>query len=155
LASHAKQYNDFNLLVGDSESLLYFSSRERVIEAVPPGIHALSNHRLNEPWPKVRRAIAAIDALFQVKSAENALLTEGLAFLSSVETAPDNLLPDTGVGIEWERLLSPPLIVNENYGTRCSTIVLMKQREARLQEHTRDAAGCVVSVADHTLKLGV
>ena len=45
------------------------------------------------------------------------------ALLSDAAPAPDEVLPDTGVGLEWERVLSPAMIVGENYGTRCSTVL--------------------------------
>ena len=60
LAGSASQYNGFNLLVGDGDTLLYFGSREGEVRAVDPGVHALSNHLLDEPWPKVQRARAAL-----------------------------------------------------------------------------------------------
>ena len=40
-------------------------------------------------------------------------------------TASDDLLPDTGDGLELERALSPPFVLGERYGTRCSSVVLI------------------------------
>ena len=40
----------------------------------------------------------------------------------------DNLLPDTGVGLERERMLSPLFIENEEYGTRSSTVILVDRK---------------------------
>jgi uncharacterized protein with NRDE domain len=45
--------------------------------------------------------------------------------LSDTSIAPDEGLPDTGVGLELERMLSPPFVRGERYGTRCSTVVLV------------------------------
>jgi uncharacterized protein with NRDE domain len=39
--------------------------------------------------------------------------------------AADVQLPDTGVGIEWERILSPIFITSPNYGTRSSTLIFI------------------------------
>ena len=36
---------------------------------------------------------------------------------------PDAALPDTGVGLEWERLLGSIFIVSPVYGTRCSSVL--------------------------------
>ena len=44
--------------------------------------------------------------------------------LADTTVAPDSLLPDTGVGVELERSLSPPFVSGERYGTRCSSVVL-------------------------------
>jgi uncharacterized protein with NRDE domain len=41
------------------------------------------------------------------------------------QIAPDNQLPDTGVGLERERQLSSMFIKSPGYGSRCSTIVLI------------------------------
>ncbi len=39
--------------------------------------------------------------------------------------AGDNQLPDTGVGMAWERILSPIFITSPTYGTRSSTIIFI------------------------------
>ena len=140
LAARASLYNGFNLLVGDAGSLFYFGSREGEVRAVEPGVHALSNHLLDEPWPKVRRAQAGMrealgddEALFRM--------------LSDATPAPDEALPATGVGLARERQLSPILITGADYGTRTSTVLRLGTGAARLEERTRDATGTVTSAA--------
>ena len=49
----------------------------------------------------------------------------GTAQAEAFLKAPDEALPDTGVGIEWERTLSPLFIQSPSYGTRASTVVLI------------------------------
>jgi uncharacterized protein with NRDE domain len=39
----------------------------------------------------------------------------------------DDQLPDTGIGVEWERILSPIFIMSPTYGTRSSTLILIDQ----------------------------
>ncbi len=141
LAGTASQYNGFNLIVGDGDTLLYFGSREGEVRAVDPGVHALSNHLLDEPWPKVERARAALGE--SLDDGDERLF----AMLSDATPAPDSRLPDTGVGLERERLLSPILIAGPDYGTRASTVLRAGRESARLEERTRDAAGAVTSVA--------
>ncbi|HYQ93095.1 MAG TPA: NRDE family protein, partial [Candidatus Competibacteraceae bacterium] len=46
-----------------------------------------------------------------------------LRLLEDRRRAPDHLLPNTGVDLEWERLLSPLFIESPNYGTRSSTVL--------------------------------
>ena len=70
-------------------------------------------------------------------------------FLSDTATAPDSALPDTGVGLAWERVLSPALIVTPTYGTRASTILsIANNDEVSFVEHTRAIDGSVSSIAE-------
>ena len=56
--------------------------------------------------------------------------------------APDEQLPDTGVGLEMERFLSPPFICSPRYGTRASTVLTLAASGAlRISERRFDAAG--------------
>lgn len=141
LAGSASQYNGFNLLVGDGDTLFYFGSREGEVRAVEPGVHALSNHLLDEPWPKVQRARAALGE--SLGDGDEPLF----AMLSDAAPAPDSQLPDTGVGLERERMLSPILIAGPDYGTRASTVLRAGRDAARLGERTRDPSGAVTCVA--------
>ena len=139
LAARAADYAGFNLLVGDRGALLYFTSQGGGRREVEPGVHALSNHLLDEPWPKVRRAR---DAMARSLAADDPLF----AMLSDATPAPDDELPDTGVGLAWERRLSPPLITGADYGTRTSTVLrLAASGVAHLEERTRDASGRVTA----------
>jgi uncharacterized protein with NRDE domain len=116
------RYNGFNLIVGDGSGFRYYSNREDRIRDLAPGVYGLSNHLLDTPWPKVSATKSAFDALLKDGGAR---LTDDLfAILADRTRAPDNLLPSTGVGPEWERLLSAAFIVSGDYGTRSSTVVL-------------------------------
>ena len=145
LRERASAFQGFNLLLSDGASLHYFSSRTGEILDVPPGIHALSNHTLNEPWPKVEKAKSALGAALQGKMPREARQMAIYELLSDTTHAPDDALPDSGVGLEWERVLSPAMIVGEKYGTRCSTAVnVAGNGEVRFEEWSRDAGGKVV-----------
>jgi len=122
VAQAGSSYNGFNLLVGDGAELLFYSSRTGRSEAVSPGIHGLSNHLLDTPWPKVVTAKAAMS---EVLDDDGDRISEGLfTILSDAEGVPDAALPDTGVGMEWERMLAPIFIVSPDYGTRSATVLL-------------------------------
>ena len=144
LAGRAGEYNGFNLILGDRAGLFYYASRENEARAIEPGVHGLSNHLLDEPWPKVVRgrermqsAVAAHDpmpALFEM--------------LSDTTGARDEELPATGVGLDWERRLAPALITGDDYGTRASTVLSVDAGgNVSFEERTRDAAGGVASSA--------
>ncbi len=119
----ADRFNGFNLMVGDTRELLYFSNREGRQRTLKPGIYGLSNHLLDSPWPKVTSGKSALGAL--VQRGGPGLTAELFALLSDRRQAADELLPETGIGHEWERLLSAAFISSEEYGTRSSTVVLV------------------------------
>jgi uncharacterized protein with NRDE domain len=136
LSSRGDTFNGFNLLVGNSEQLIWFSNRghhdERNGRPLPPGVYGLSNALLDTPWPKVVRAKAQFSSLLCQGAPEDAYFD----MLSDTTRASDCRLPKTGVDLERERLLSPICIESENYGTRVSTVVhLSKTSDAVLREH--------------------
>jgi uncharacterized protein with NRDE domain len=133
------RYHGFNLLVGDPRQAAYGSNRASGALALTTGIHGLSNHLLDTPWPKLVRSKARLAA--QVETGEMRLepLFELLADRTQAEPAT---LPSTGVSAEWERLLSSAFIVDPRYGTRCSTVLTInRDGDARFAERSFDAYG--------------
>lgn len=150
IAPRAGAYNGFNLIVGDRASLWYFASREGAMRPVEPGVHGLSNHLLDEPWPKVRRGRSAMQAALADADPAPRLFR----MLSDTNPAPDEELPDTGVGITWERRLATALITGDDYGTRCSTVVSFAASGAiRFEEHGRLPDGSVSTRAEHRFQV--
>jgi uncharacterized protein with NRDE domain len=150
LSVRAPEYNGFNLIVGDGTSLFYFGSREGQPRAIEPGIHAISNHVLDEPWPKVVAAQVAMDEALGERDPMGALFT----MLSDPGRAADEDLPKTGVGIEWERRLSAALITGADYGTRASTVVAMTSNgEVLFEERTRERDGAVTQTVREALRV--
>jgi len=126
LLREAARYNGFNLLLGDAGSLCYVSNRAPAVRILEPGIYGLSNGLLDEAWPKVAHAKARLAAALPALPDEAALWH----LLGDDAAAPDDALPDTGVGLEWERILSPALIRTERYGTRSSAVLLVRNTPA-------------------------
>lgn len=122
IAEAANGYSGFNLVAGTIDELHYFSNAANVPpRRLEPGIYGLSNHLLNTPWPKISNGIAAFEHLI----ASGELSKESAFDLLADETlAADDELPDTGVGLDRERILSPIFVRTPIYGTRSSTIVL-------------------------------
>jgi uncharacterized protein with NRDE domain len=118
----AAQYNGFNLIAGDSRVLFYVSNREGGVRALRPGVYGLSNHLLDSPWPKVEAGKSGLAALL---AGGGELIPQLFELLADRRQAADASLPRTGVGPEWERLLSSAFIASEAYGTRSSTVVLV------------------------------
>jgi uncharacterized protein with NRDE domain len=116
------QYNGFNLIAGTPDRLFWYSNRGPGPQLLGPGIYGLSNRLLDNPWPKVTRAK---EALTRILSDPSVLSIEALfELLRNQDLAHDRELPDTGVGLEWERILSPIFITSPTYGTRSSTVIL-------------------------------
>lgn len=125
VSTQGEAYGGFNLLFGNRDKLFYFSNRvdpgTRAVGAVTPGLHSLSNHLLNSPWPKSEHAKDKLAEHLSAPSLEPDAL---LRILQRRRPFADELLPDTGVSLERERTLSPPFIVTPEYGTRCTTLLL-------------------------------
>ncbi len=127
LAHQAALYGRFNLLLWDGAELALAGNHPDYSQRrVEPGVHGLSNGDFDAPWPKVRRAHAA---LLRWIEEDTPSVTPHLAplfeALADERVAPDEQLPDTGIGLELERMLSPPFVRGERYGTRCSSVVLI------------------------------
>ncbi|PCJ32180.1 MAG: hypothetical protein COA99_16630 [Moraxellaceae bacterium] len=116
-------YNGFNLITGNINELWCLSHPTKAIEPIEEGIQGLSNARLNTPWPKVTDGKEALQNLITINQSCNEKLNhrELLGILNKRNVAQDQYLPDTGVGIESERALSPSFVLLPGYGTRVST----------------------------------
>lgn len=115
-------YNGFNLLLGDADNLYYFSNKTDGIQKLSPGIHGISNAILNTSWPKVEKAKQKLESLIKQDDVHP---FEVIDILKNTTIAKDEDLPDTGVGLELERMLSSIFIKSEKYGTRCSSVILV------------------------------
>lgn len=134
--SKAKAYNGFNLVFGWPDELLYFSNYSGSIQRVPEGIHGLSNHLLNTPWPKVERGKSKFSALLESQKLN---IHSFFELLYDENRAADDQLPDTGLSLERERALSSMFIKSPDYGTRCSTVLLIdRDNHVRFTERVYD-----------------
>jgi uncharacterized protein with NRDE domain len=118
----AKQYNGFSLIAGTTDSLFYLSNYREGIIQLNSGLFGLSNHLLETPWPKVEKGKRIIQDLLRSSVVHKEDL---LKILSDETPGADHQLPDTGVGLERERILSPAFIKSPGYGTRSSTVIMV------------------------------
>jgi len=126
-------YSGFNLLLADGHSLLYCSNRENQPRLLPPGIYGVSNHRLDSPWPKLQSARQKFTAALPGLPDDSAFFE----LLADKSIVADGELPQTGVPLEWERLLSAVFVQSASYGTRASTLVWQRADGAvRLHERS-------------------
>jgi uncharacterized protein with NRDE domain len=132
LAADGTPRAGFTLLLGDARELACWSNvGGEAPRTLAPGTYALANGPLDAPWPKARRARAALEGLVAAGAPTPDAL---LDLLADRTPAADDELPDTGVGPERERFLSSAFIVGPAYGTRSTTAL------------TIDAAGRLAAV---------
>jgi uncharacterized protein with NRDE domain len=152
----APDYSGFNLLLSDTESLWYASNRaDGFARALAPGIYGLSNQFLDTPWPKLQRVRRRFEGWLEGNTAADA--TEPLFSILNDRTrvAADADLPQTGLSPEWEKVLSAPFVLNPDYGTRCSTVVLLEaEGAATIAERRFDPQGKVTGNSQWTLDPG-
>lgn len=154
LEPSAGSYSGFNLLLADRDSLWYGSNRAQPFaRELPAGVYGLSNELLDTPWPKLTR----VKQRFREWLEEGQSTAAGLfALLGDRTQAPESqTLPPGGLPREWERILSAPFVVHPQYGTRCSTIVLLGGGgELYLAERRFGAAGVASGESEYRLNAG-
>lgn len=140
LLSVASDYRPFNLLVFDARDAFYLGNhpapRVQVVEA---GVHGLSNADFNAPWPKTRKLIACLQNWMDAGGDDN--FEPLFDALADDSRWPDDVLPDTGVGVELERRLSAAFIRGDRYGTRASTLIAIDHAEGGCIIERRFGAG--------------
>ncbi|WP_371186572.1 NRDE family protein [Thalassotalea maritima] len=128
LLAHSDEYNPFNLVYQHQHTLYCYNSIDKTQTMIDEGFHAICNGHMDDVWPKMARGEQALETLVRQAKQQRLNIDKHalLALLKDPEQAPDYLLPDTGVGIDWERTLSSVFIQSSFYGTRSSAIVLKK-----------------------------
>jgi len=171
LETDAPGYSGFNLLVGDLEQLWYASNRmDRFAQALPAGVHGLSNEFLDSPWPKLQRVRQAFEGWLAGETAvgragepRHKVVAEAFSGASAAQSHAEGVdaesatvarlfailadrtpapegSPGTGLPPDWERTLSSPFVTHPTYGTRCSTVLLIEPSGATVMAERRFAA---------------
>ena len=144
-------YNGFNLIVGELNNLFYLSNYKEGVEKLSPGFYGLSNHLLETPWPKVSLAKSKIQPILKKEIIDPNELFE---MMRDESLADDALLPNTGIGVERERALSAMFIKTNGYGSRCSTVVLVKHSgETIFAERTYNSPLADFQLADYRFSI--
>ncbi len=129
LDASANLYNGYNIILGTLDDPWYYSNQNHELFRLGTGLYGLSNALLDTKWPKV----ASGKERFKQIIAETALDFEAIFSLMFDKTlAPDDQLPETGIGFEKEKLLSSRFIEMPGYGTR-NTTVLVKDKHNNVQ----------------------
>lgn len=117
------EFGAFNLVVGDASEVRLLSSTGGGATALGAGIHVVSNGAPGVHWPKTQRLLARFEAWL---SAGGNDASAALDLLHDETQPADADLPDTGVGLDLERILAPVFIRGERYGTRASSLLMRR-----------------------------
>jgi len=114
-----ESYGAFNLVIGDRDGTWAYGTADTAPQRLDDGVHVISNGRIGVHWPKTER----LQQRFVEAIASSGDDTQLLDLLTDKRQPADAALPDTGVGIELERLLAPVFVRGSaQYGTRASTL---------------------------------
>lgn len=137
LVKEAHQYNGFNLILADlqSKTMVYISNRPKgepiLMQEVSPGIHVLTNAKLDSPWHKAQR----LRLNFQkelIKYGESEIPVKELIpkLMKDKVKADKSKLPRI-CALDWEYELSSIFVEVDTplgcYGTRSSAAVTVRK----------------------------
>jgi uncharacterized protein with NRDE domain len=152
LSKHADDYNGYNLLFGQLDNLQVYNNFEDSVYRLTKGIYGLSNANLNCPWPKLDLGRSELAKYCQQTSHLN--IEHLFDLLGNNTKAEDEVLPQTGVPIEWERKLSSIFIASPDYGTRSSTVLLLDRfRQVFWQERSYNPEADLIDQQTYLFKL--
>lgn len=144
-AIDGERYAGFSLLAATPEAVVYLSNRGDAARLLTAGVYGLSNASLDTPWPKVVQSRRRLQALLDRDAVTVGALFELLADREPA-AQPVNGGPADAATRELPqdlaRAVSAPFIVTPEFGTRCSTVVLLGANgEMQLHERRFDAGG--------------
>lgn len=128
IVAQRSEYGQFNIIGFDGQSMHSFGSEcDQPSVQLEQGLHGLSNHLLDTPWPKLQQGRVRLRAVLETPTdgTERALHERLLDAFADSTPADDQDLPDTGVGADMESFLSPMFIRGEQYGTRATSVVTL------------------------------
>lgn len=150
LRKSAGAYNGFNLLLGNEDQLFHYSNQSDSITELEAGIHGVSNALLDTSWPKLDNAKQELGRITSERSFDKEDLFQ---ILKNPAIAPDNALPSTGIPYEWEKAVSSIFIKTDNYGTLCSTLLMIDyEGTAEFTERRYDSVSSEI-IDENTFKL--
>lgn len=137
-------YAGFNLIVGDGTQAAYMSNKGVAPTLLASGVYTLSNGLISDEWFKcthlrMRFYQEILPLVRQNLDFDGLIITPELSqavwqVLEDTQKAKDDQLPNTGVDVYLERLLSSIFIQSSNYGTRVSNLLCLQNHHLTWQE---------------------
>lgn len=127
-------YAGFNLFVGDTEQAVYMSNRGEAPQVLAKGVYVVSNGLMSDDWEKTKhlrkRFTQEFLPMLQPEDISSADIEYAVwNILEDERKILPALLPETGISVEMESLLSSTFIQSPVYGTRCSNFLVMQQQQ--------------------------
>lgn len=149
-----RRYASMNLVFGDADRLrvayLRRESGEKVIEALPPGVHVLCNDRLGTPdFPRGDRLHAAISSALGASRVLGDLTEPIEAALRDHTRLPLEATPPSHLPPDLSRELTATCIHSEYYGTRSSTLLAIERGHVAAYLYA-DGPPCTAPFVDAT-----
>lgn len=133
------RYSGFNLIAGTADEVGYLSNREDGMRALGPGLYGLSNALLDGPWHKVERTRDRLETLLDTGDIGETSL---MRLMGDRERAPAERVVTGHLDFERAHAISAPFIVTPEYGTRCTSVILVGRDAGwRFVERRFDASG--------------
>jgi uncharacterized protein with NRDE domain len=138
-----EKMNPFNLFYADGAAAWSLSNSAGLHrQLITPGIKGLSNGPLERPWPKTRQLCGALGQWVDGQAGNPSALFDALREETPVPTEP---MPHDGP----QPAYAPVFIRNPDYGTRCSTVVLIgRNGDGRVIERSFDPDGKLTDEQD-------
>ena len=141
-----RDYAGFNLFVGDLQQAVYMSNRGEAPQVLAQGVFVVSNGLMTDDWEKTKhlrkRFTQELLPMMQLDSTPETDLQNAVwDILEDERKIIPDLLPNTGINVEMEALLSSTFIQSPIYGTRCSNFMrighsqLKKKKKTQQGEH--------------------
>ncbi len=144
VAPVADEYNGFNLLLWDAKNFYHYCNQSKKVTLIKDGIHGLSNALLDTPWPKLSSANHQLHDILQAEDLDKERLFE---LLRDDNPADEGDLPVTGISKELEKAISSIFIKTEQYGSRCSTVLLI-DKEGGIDFTERSFEPCTTTIKE-------
>ena len=134
LEQKQQDYAGFNLFVGDREQAVYMSNRGEAPQVLANGVYVVSNGLMSEDWQKTRHLRKRFTQEFLPMLQQSTMTEADLQYsvwdiLEDERKIIPDLLPDTGISVEMEELLSSTFIQSPIYGTRCSNFLRLTSEQ--------------------------
>ena len=134
LEQQQQDYAGFNLFVGDREQAVYMSNRGEAPQVLANGVYVVSNGLMSEDWEKTKHLRKRFTQEFLPMLQQSTITESDLQYsvwdiLEDERKIIPDLLPDTGISVEMEALLSSTFIQSPIYGTRCSNFLRLTSEQ--------------------------
>ncbi len=136
--ANKNQYNGYGLLFGSFTCVRYMSNKHEMQTDLTNGIHGLSNHHLNSPWPRVQKGIE----WFKREAQQEAAITPEILFnilLDVKGTGKFSECQDSEFASTSNIPDMPMFLRSKDFGTRSATVIIVEQSGAvYFEERTYD-----------------